>query len=68
MPDSLFNSLFFFLSLFRPRVRVRVTSQSHYHTLVILYDMVIATVTSHKDTEKNIKGSRRIISYNMYNI
>jgi len=35
---------------------------SHCHTLVISYDIVTITVISHKITEKNIKGSGRMIS------
>jgi len=29
--------------------------------------MVTVMVTSHKVTEKNVEGSRRMMSYNMYN-
>ena len=53
------------------RVRVKVTSQSHCHTSVTSDDTsddtVIVMVTSHKDTKKDIKGSERITSYNVYN-
>ena len=42
-------------------------SWSHCHTSVTSYDIVTVMVTSHEVTEKNIKGSEKIISYNMYN-
>jgi len=68
----LFNFLFFFFfllfSLLRSRVRVIVISQSHCHTSVTSDDMVTETVTSHKITEKDIKGSKRMMTYNVYNI
>jgi len=35
---------------------------------MMLYDMVIITVTSHKVTEKDIEDSGRMMSYNIYNI
>jgi len=38
------------------------------HTSVTLDDTVIVIVTSHKVIEKDIEGSRKIISYNIYNI
>jgi len=41
---------------------------THCHTSVTLDDMVTVTVTSHKVTKKDVKGSGRIISYNIYNI
>ena len=43
-------------------------SQSHCHTSVTSDDMVTETVTSHKITEKNIKSSKRMMTYNVYNI
>ena len=68
-----FNILFLFLFSFyifilESRVRVRVTSQSHCHTSVTSDDMVTVTVINHEVTEKNIEGSRTMISYNIYNI
>ena len=63
-PISFPFDLFFYYGL---RIRVRVTSQSHYHIQVTSDDMVTVIVTSHKVTEKDIEGSRRIISYNIYN-
>jgi len=53
------NYLFILFSLFGFRVRVRVISQSHYHTSVTLDDMVTVTVTSHKITEKDVKDSEK---------
>ena len=41
---------------------------THCHTSVTSYDMVTVMVTSHKVTEKDVEGSGRIMSYNMYNI
>jgi len=43
-------------------------SLSHCHTSVTSDDIVTVMVTSHKITEKDIKGSGRMISYNIYNI
>ena len=43
-------------------------SWSHCHTSVTSDDMVTVMVTSYDITEKDIEGSRRIISYNIYNI
>ena len=45
-----------------------MTSGSHCHTLVTSDDMVTVKVTSHKNTEKDVKGSKKIILYNIYNI
>ena len=42
-----------------------MTSQSHCHTSVTSDDMVTVTVTSHEVIKKNIKGSRRMTSYNV---
>ena len=36
-----------------------MTSQSHYHILVISDDMVTVIVTSHKVTEKDREDSRK---------
>ena len=44
-----------------------MTSGSHCHTSVTSDDMVTVMVTSHEITEKDVEGSERIISYNMYN-
>ena len=37
------------------------------HTLVTSDDIVTVMVTSHR-TQKSVKGSRKIMSYNMYYI
>ena len=42
-------------------------SWSHYHTSVTSDDMVIVIVTNYKAIEKNVKGSERMTSYNVYN-
>ena len=41
---------------------------SHCHTSVTSDDIVIVIVTSHKVMEKDIEGSRKMISYNMCKI
>ena len=38
----------------------------HCHTSVTSYDMITVIVTSHEVTEKNIEGSRKMTSYNVY--
>jgi len=43
-----------------------VISQSHYYILVTSDDTVTVMVTSHKVTEKGIKDSEKMISYNVY--
>jgi len=40
---------------------------THCHTSVTSYVTVTVMVTSYEVIEKNIKGSGRIILYNMYN-
>ena len=62
-PFSFSFDLFFYCGL---RVRVKVTSQSYYHSSVTLYNIVTVTVTSHKVTKKNIEDSGRTILYNIY--
>ena len=42
-------------------------TSSYCHTSVTSDDMVIITVISHNITEKDLEGSRRMISYNVYN-
>ena len=50
------------------RVRVRVIPQSHCHKSVTSDDMVTVMITSHKITEKDIKGSEKddTIQYVVY--
>ena len=55
-------NLFFYYGL---KVRVRVTSQSYFHTSVTSDDTVTVIVTSHKVTRKDIKGFRKITLYSM---
>ena len=43
-------------------------SWSHCHKSVTSDDMVTVMVTSHEITEKDVEGSERMTSYNMYNI
>ena len=45
------------------KIRVKVTLQSHYHTLVTLDDMVTVIVTWSR-----VEDSRTMILYNVYNI
>ena len=41
-------------------------SQSYCYTSVTSYGIVTVTVTSHIVIEKDIEGSRRMISYSIY--
>jgi len=41
-------------------------SQLHCHTSVTPDNIVIVIVTSHKITGKNVEGSGKIMSYNIY--
>ena len=43
-------------------------SQSHCYISVTSDDTVTVIVTSHMVTEKDIKNSKKIILYNVYNI
>jgi len=43
-------------------------SGSHCYISVTSYDIVTVMVTSYKITEKDIEGSGRMMSYNVYNI
>jgi len=43
-----------------------MTSWSYYHTSVTSDDIVTVIVTSYEIIEKDIKGSGKITSYNIY--
>ena len=62
---SLFNFFFFSFYFYFLYLDLVLGLEGHYDHTVTLDDMVTVTVASHKVTEKNIKGSGKIMSYNM---